>query len=585
MRSSLLLATFGLLGCVSLPHAKLVVVGQGTREVIAGPVVCGPIGFRKVPLQARWGEYVRVTVAAPSVITGTVLVHANGLAQEPRSWSTESGALVIDARFPNEDPDARFALERSRPIDLTLTGLTAPNGGTCEGAVFTVEQGALVPSVDERAWIAELERRGGPELAARRERARAEAEARRQAHYAAWEARQQVEVSAAVVAQAEVIRQAHYAQWESSLSLRSGERGRGEGPDYIAAEGSVVASGSMQPSSVAGGNLGSASGSIQSSSVAGGVVAGGSVGSASGSIESSSVSGGVVAGGHVGSASGSIQSSSVSGGNLGAASGGMQSSSVAGGIVAGGHVGSASGSIQSSSVSGGVVAGGNVGSASRAVAPPAIVGGSCAAGAAVIGSGGFVTSTHLGGAACGPAAGAPVVTADSFAAPQVVPGSVGFEAALDGPTEFAAFPTASLQPAATNTTVSAAGEWSQPSDTLLRAPAQVNTTRASEVQLEAGAQVQAGWAQPYEPRLEAVAVSSESQVATAQYEASLQPAAVSTQSQVVTSAPPPASCRRCRAPVASVEVDGAALFNFMLHVGAAAAQSAAPVHAAQPVGR
>lgn len=84
MRSSLFAVSLGLLGCVSFPHARLI-VDQGARELVKGPVVCGPLGFRKVPLQARWGEYVRVTVAAPGALRGTVLVHANGVAHEPRS--------------------------------------------------------------------------------------------------------------------------------------------------------------------------------------------------------------------------------------------------------------------------------------------------------------------------------------------------------------------------------------------------------------------------------------------------------------------------------------------------------------------
>ena len=203
MRAIVLLA-FSFVGCVSFPRAGLL-QGSARVEVVQGPVVCGPLGFRTVPLQSRWGEYVRVTVAAPGALGGTVLVHANGVAQPPRAWSSESvGALVVEARFPNEDVDARFALERDRPIDITLTGLA----GMCEGAVFTVEHGALVPSIDERAWIAELERRGGPELAARREFARVAAEARRQAHSAQWAVRPRVEASVEV-------RQAHYAQWDA----------------------------------------------------------------------------------------------------------------------------------------------------------------------------------------------------------------------------------------------------------------------------------------------------------------------------------------------------------------------------------
>ncbi len=223
VRFALVLLAFS--GCVSFPHAHLL-SAAAQLEVVQAPVVCGPIGFRKIPLQARWGEYVRVTVATPGALRGTALVHAGGVALEPVSWSTDTtGALVVEARFPNEDPNRRFVLERERPIDVTLTGLE----GSCEGSVFTIEHGVLVPSIDERSWVAELERRGGPELAARREAARVQAEARRQAHYATWEARQHVEGSAEVVAQAEVIRQQHYAQWELSHSpLPSGGEGQGE---------------------------------------------------------------------------------------------------------------------------------------------------------------------------------------------------------------------------------------------------------------------------------------------------------------------------------------------------------------------
>ena len=224
LRSALVLLASS--GCVSFPSAHLL-SAEAQFEAVQAPVVCGPIGFRKIPLQARWGEYVRVTVASPGPLKGTAFVHAGGVALEPVSWSTDTtGALVVEARFPNEDPDRRFVLERERPIDVTLTGLE----GSCEGSVFTVEHGVLVPSIDERAWVVELERRGGPELAARREAARVAASARRQAHYAAWESRQHVEVAAEVVAQAELIRQQHYAQWEANHSpLPRGGEGQGEG--------------------------------------------------------------------------------------------------------------------------------------------------------------------------------------------------------------------------------------------------------------------------------------------------------------------------------------------------------------------
>jgi hypothetical protein len=204
----------GFTGCVHGPGGALV-SAQANLEAVKAPVVCGPIGFRRTPLQARWGEYVKVSVVAATPLKGTAIVHAGGVAYEPQAFQANGpGAVVIDARFPNQDPDARFVLERERPIDITLTTLE----GTCEGAVFTVEHGALVPDVDERTWIAELERRGGPELAARREAARKEADARREAHYALWASRQ-VEVSAEVLEQREAIREEHYAAVDARRAI------------------------------------------------------------------------------------------------------------------------------------------------------------------------------------------------------------------------------------------------------------------------------------------------------------------------------------------------------------------------------
>jgi hypothetical protein len=317
MRFTSLVLLGGLAGCASFPSAHLV-VNAGVREQIAAPVVCGPVGFRKVPLQSRWGEFVRVTVAAPVVLRGDAFVHANGVGQPAQQWSTDtSGNLVIESRFENLDPDQRFALSSERPIDITITGLEAPAGGTCEGAVFTVEQGALVPSISDAAWEAELERRGGPELVARREAARVEAEARRQAHYAAWASRH-VEVSAEVVAQADVVRQAHYAAWEARRNpqvvtttevVASAEvQGGGEVAMCPANSGGVPVSGSGGGVVMSGGAGGVAScgGAVVTSEVvsSGGVVTNEAVSSgavvtnatvATGAVASGTVSGGAVA--------------------------------------------------------------------------------------------------------------------------------------------------------------------------------------------------------------------------------------------------------------------------------------------------
>lgn len=173
-------------GCVSLRDDRLINT-RASLETFAAPVKCGPIGFRRVPLKARFGEYVRVTVTSPVALAGRAFIHADGEAGESHEWSTASGdPLVIEARFENDNPDRLTALNVDQPIDVTITGLEAVAGGTCEGAVFTLEHGSLVPPTSEAAWVAELERRGGPELAERRAQEAALAEERRLAHEAAW---------------------------------------------------------------------------------------------------------------------------------------------------------------------------------------------------------------------------------------------------------------------------------------------------------------------------------------------------------------------------------------------------------------
>ena len=214
-RAALVLVFLSATGCVSLRDATLIST-QASVETFNAPVKCGPVGFRRVPLEARFGEYVRVTVVASVPLKGTVLVHADGIAQEPKEWvSSAENPLVVEARFENDDPDKLVMLNQDRPIDITITGLEALEGGTCEGAVFTLEHGRLVPPVNDNAWLAELERRGGPELLARRQARLALEEERRLAHYAEWEAKDVNALTDEELALMEARRLAHYAAWEA----------------------------------------------------------------------------------------------------------------------------------------------------------------------------------------------------------------------------------------------------------------------------------------------------------------------------------------------------------------------------------
>ncbi|MBL8923135.1 MAG: hypothetical protein JNJ54_30070 [Myxococcaceae bacterium] len=262
-------------GC-TLHHARL----ESSRDLVitrTGDGLCGPIGIRRASLGARWGEYVRVSVAAPAPVSGEARLHVDGRAYPLQRFTTEpqlmgavqvaaegvqvevpavlpvvatSQTIVLDAAWTNERLDVPTALGAGHVIDITLAGLTTPRG-SCRDVVFTVEQGVFQPTVDERAWVAELTRRGGPELQAwlaaeetrkagvraqvfleaerrkvawaaeleaRREASRVEAVARAEA--ARVEVLARVEVEQREALRREEVRQAHYAEYERRREAR-----------------------------------------------------------------------------------------------------------------------------------------------------------------------------------------------------------------------------------------------------------------------------------------------------------------------------------------------------------------------------
>ncbi len=213
---------------------------------------CGPVGVRRTSLGARWGEYVRVWVTSANPIRGEARLHVDGRAYPLQRFSTGSEvqplvhlagdgvtvalpavlplqqvttqAIVLDATWTNERLDVPAALGAGHVIDVTLAGLET-SGGSCADVVFTVEQGVFQPNVDERAWIAELTRRGGPELqawlaaeAARQEHVRREHEALHAQRRVQWEAERQARAAAfriEVEARIEADRQAALARVEA----------------------------------------------------------------------------------------------------------------------------------------------------------------------------------------------------------------------------------------------------------------------------------------------------------------------------------------------------------------------------------
>lgn len=201
---------------------------DASRDLVVTKTVdaqCGPIGLRRQSLGARWGEYVRVWVNSPTPVRGEARLHVDGRSYPLQRFSTEPSiimpvavatpgvavevpavvplpsssaqTIVLDAAWTNERLDVPSALGPGHVIDVTLAGLETA-GGSCANVVFTVEQGVFQPNVDERVWVAELVRRGGPELqvwfaaeAARKEQIRREHYELQAQRRVQWEAERQ----------------------------------------------------------------------------------------------------------------------------------------------------------------------------------------------------------------------------------------------------------------------------------------------------------------------------------------------------------------------------------------------------------
>jgi len=238
-------------GCATFPDAHLVT--RRTRLAVLRPdTACGPVAFRRAALGARWGEYLKVTVSAPDEVSGEARLFVDrrpgaALRFSTAAWAmvqpTPEGApalswaawtdvptplvtsaqqaVVVDAAWPNEDVEVASALAAGAPLELSILGLSSATG-RCDGVTFTVEQGKLEPSISEAAWVAELERRAGPELLARRAAEAQRADDARRAHWAAWEARR--EAARATLAErtrvAVALRAQHYAEWERRREAR-----------------------------------------------------------------------------------------------------------------------------------------------------------------------------------------------------------------------------------------------------------------------------------------------------------------------------------------------------------------------------
>ncbi len=188
-----------------------------------------------------------MSVTSPAVVTGEARLHVDGRAYPLQQFTTAptldvsmqvadqrstvlpavlplpTQTIVLDAAWTNERLDVPAALEAGHVIDITLAGLTTPQGN-CSNVVFTVEQGVFKPTVDERQWVAELIRRGGPELQAWMAAEAQRKEEIRRAHYAEAD-RRKVEWLAQLEVRREQVRVETVARIEAErieLAARAG---------------------------------------------------------------------------------------------------------------------------------------------------------------------------------------------------------------------------------------------------------------------------------------------------------------------------------------------------------------------------
>lgn len=145
-------------GCAS-SRARLV-NASGDTTTLRGDTTCGQVRLRRTALGSRWGEYLRVRATTFSTIVGTARLHLGGRVLKERAFIVSGDDLVLEQRWTNETLSVASALPKGAALELTVDGLT-PAQGTCADLAFTVEQGAVVPDVDEAEWLAQLQRREG----------------------------------------------------------------------------------------------------------------------------------------------------------------------------------------------------------------------------------------------------------------------------------------------------------------------------------------------------------------------------------------------------------------------------------------
>ncbi len=116
---------------------------------------CADVVIRRDALASRWGEFLRVRIDETSaVIVGQARLKVGGKVEKEKAFFVSGNELVLELRWANEKVEVASALPRGTQLELSLSDLTAA-AGRCENVRFIVEQGAVVPDIEESAWIAQ----------------------------------------------------------------------------------------------------------------------------------------------------------------------------------------------------------------------------------------------------------------------------------------------------------------------------------------------------------------------------------------------------------------------------------------------
>jgi murein DD-endopeptidase MepM/ murein hydrolase activator NlpD len=150
---------------------------------------CADVVIRREALASRWGEYLRVRIDETSaVIVGQARLKVSGKIEKEKAFFVSGHDLVLELRWANENPQVASALPRGAQLELSLRDLTAA-AGRCENVRFLVEQGPVVPDIEESAWIAQLGGEKGKPVAPKRAPAPVQLErgrGTRENDWAAW---------------------------------------------------------------------------------------------------------------------------------------------------------------------------------------------------------------------------------------------------------------------------------------------------------------------------------------------------------------------------------------------------------------